>query len=50
MKNRTANRIRARLLGRRDDGAGNVDVYDASLTVLALGAHEVYLPMILRAY
>jgi hypothetical protein len=38
------------LLGRRDDGSGNVDVYDASLTVLALGAHENYLPLILRAY
>lgn len=38
------------LLGRRDDGDGNVDVYDASLTVLALGAHEVHLPLVLRAY
>ena len=38
------------LLGRHDIGPGSVDVYDASLTVLALGAREVYLPMVLRAY
>ena len=38
------------LLGMHDVGPGSVDVYDASLTVLALGAHQVYLPMILRAY
>ena len=37
------------LLGRPYEGAGSVRIYDPTLSVLALGASEVYLPLALRS-